>query len=126
VLLHLDVSLAEWLDGVALGQDPARVDEEAVRRSSVHSAKGHEWRATWVIGVEEGLMPYYRAIAAGKADPDSVALDEELRALYVALTRPRERLYLSACLQRTRGDRTEVRVPSRWLHALGPELLAVA
>jgi DNA helicase-2/ATP-dependent DNA helicase PcrA len=126
VLLHLDVSLAEWLDGIALGEDLARVDEEAVRLSSVHSAKGHEWRATWVIGVEEGLMPHYRAVAASKADPDSVALDEELRALYVALTRPRERLYVSACLQRTRGDRTEVRVPSRWLHALGPELLAVA
>ncbi|HET6319360.1 MAG TPA: ATP-dependent helicase, partial [Chloroflexota bacterium] len=123
LLRQLDTSLDEWLDRVALGDLTSPDAEEAVRLSSVHSAKGREWRATWVIGLEEGLVPHYRAIAASQASVDDGALDEELRALYVALTRARERLCLSACVQRISGDRVEPRQPSRWLHALGPELL---
>jgi superfamily I DNA/RNA helicase len=44
----------------------------------------------------------------------------------VALTRVRERLFMSYCRQRERGGRIEFRQPSRWLHALPPELLAWA
>jgi DNA helicase-2/ATP-dependent DNA helicase PcrA len=123
---RVDVPLAEWLDGVALGEDLVLADEEVVRLSSVHMAKGREWRATFAIGVEEGLFPHSRAIAAANASPDADALDEELRGLYVALTRARERLYVSACRQRSRGDRFEPRQPSRWLRALPPDLLASA
>jgi DNA helicase-2/ATP-dependent DNA helicase PcrA len=123
---RVDVSLAEWLDGVALGEDLMPGDEELVRLSSVHLAKGREWRATFVVGVEEGLFPHFRAIAAAGTGRDADALDEELRGLYVALTRSRERLYLSACRQRSHGERSEPRQPSRWLRALPPDLLAAA
>ena len=129
LLQQLDSPLDEWLDRAALGEIAGQADQEAIRLSSVHAAKGHEYRATFVVGVEEGLMPHYRAIAVAEAESgtnDESALDEELRGLYVALTRARERLWLSACLQRTRGDRLEPRQPSRWLHALPSELLAIA
>ena len=69
-------------------------------------------------------MPHYRAIRG--ADADEGALDEELRVLYVAITRARERLFLSACRQRSRGNQPERRQPSRWLSALPQALIAPA
>src|SRR5438132_928817 len=114
----------DWQDSTALGEDVAPSDEETVRLSSMHTAKGREWRATFVVGVEDGFVPHARALAQASGEPLDDALDEELRAFYVALTRARERLFLSACLRRSSGDRTEVRQISRWLHALPPNLLA--
>jgi DNA helicase-2/ATP-dependent DNA helicase PcrA len=122
---RVDVSLAEWLDSTALGEELAPADDDATRLSSVHMAKGREWRTTFVVGVEEGLVPHYRARSRSGASPaGDDALEEELRAFYVALTRARERLFLSACTQRSPGDRIEARQPSRWLHALPADLLA--
>jgi len=83
-------------------------------------------RATFLVGVEEGLIPHYRAVAESTSGGDSEALDEELRGLYVALTRARERLYLSACRQRSNGASSESRQPSRWLNALPADLIASA
>jgi len=113
-----DVGLAEWLDALAMGEevDPTAQDE-ATRLCSVHQSKGKEWRAVFLIGAEEGLVPHYHALQ------DDDALGGELRLLYVALTRVRERLFISYCRQRERGGKLEPRQPSRWLHALPPELL---
>ena len=72
------------------------------------------------------MLPHYRALRGRDGGPDEAALEEELRVLYVALTRPRERLYISYCRQRSRGGQMETRYPSRWLYALPPELLAPA
>ena len=77
-------------------------------------------------GLEESVLPHYRALRGRDGGPDEAALEEELRVLYVALTRPRERLYISYCRQRSRGGQMETRYPSRWLYALPPELLAPA
>jgi DNA helicase-2/ATP-dependent DNA helicase PcrA len=119
-----ELPLVEWLDAVALGDDPTPLDQEAVCLSSIHRSKGREWRATFAVGLEEGLIPHRRAAAEALVpDIDGDALDEELRVCYVALTRARERLFLSACQARTQGERIERRQPSRWLHALPPELL---
>jgi DNA helicase-2/ATP-dependent DNA helicase PcrA len=95
-----------------------------VHLSSVHLAKGREFRTTFILGAEEGLVPHYRAIRG--ADAGEAALEEELRVLFVAVTRARERLHLSACRERTRDSQTERRQPSRWLAALPSELLAPA
>jgi DNA helicase II / ATP-dependent DNA helicase PcrA len=76
---RVDVSLAEWLDATALGEDLVSADEEAIRLSSVHMAKGREWRATFMIGLEEGLVPHYRALVQAQEHPDGDALEEELR-----------------------------------------------
>ena len=124
-----DADLSDWLDGLALGEnvDPAP-DAEATRLSSIHQSKGGEWRATFVPGLEEGILPHYRALRTERSERDQAvveeALREELRVGYVALTRPRERLVLSYCRTRERGGRLEARQPSRWLYALPPEFLA--
>jgi DNA helicase-2/ATP-dependent DNA helicase PcrA len=121
---QVELPLEEWLDTAATGDELIPTDEEAIHLSSVHLAKGREWRATFVVGLEEGLIPHYRAIVAAETDHD--ALDEELRGLYVAVTRPRERLFFSACLHRSNGERREPRQPSRWLYAVPPDLLVAA
>jgi len=125
-----DAELGDWLDGLALGDivDPTP-ELQAARLSSIHQAKGREWRATFIPGLEEGILPHYRALRPTSdtlADAATVeeAPREELRVGYVALTRPRGRLYLSYCRTRERGGTVEARQPSRWLYALPPDLLA--
>jgi len=119
-----ELPLAEWLVALALGDELVPVADEVTHLSSVHQAKGKEWRTTFAVGVEEGLVPHYRAVSG--SDAGEAALEEELRVCYVALTRGRERLYVSACRERSRGSQTERRQPSRWLSALLPELLVRA
>jgi DNA helicase II / ATP-dependent DNA helicase PcrA len=121
VVQRAEVSLGEWLDALAMGEevDPT-AQNQVTQLCTVHQAKGREWRAVLLAGVEEGIIPHHHALQ------DDDALDGELRLLYVALTRVRERLFLSYCRQRERGGRVELRQPSRWLHALPPELLFTA
>ena len=83
-------------------------------------------RVVFLPGLEESVLPHYRALRGRDGKPDEAALEEELRVLYVAFTRPRERLYLSYCRERSHGGQMETRHPSRWLYALPPELLAPA
>jgi DNA helicase II / ATP-dependent DNA helicase PcrA len=91
-----EVGLGEWLDALAGGEDvdPVESDREATRLSSIHTAKGREWRVVFLPGLEESVLPHYRALRGRDGKPDEAALEEELRVLYVAFTRPRERLYV--------------------------------
>jgi DNA helicase-2/ATP-dependent DNA helicase PcrA len=118
VIQRVDVSLAEWLDVLALGEE---VDvtglDESVRLCTIHQSKGREWRTVFLVGVEEGLIPHLHSLQ------DDDALQGELRLLYVAMTRVRERLFASYCRERNTNGRLDQRQPSRWLYALPPELL---
>ncbi len=86
---------------------------QGVTLASLHSAKGLEWDAVFLVGLSEGLMPISFADT-----PDSV--DEERRLLYVGITRAREHLALSWSTSRTPGGRAS-RKPSRFLDGLRPE-----
>ena len=126
VAAQSELSLGAWLDAIAVGDDvgPAHVIQEATHLSSIHAAKGREFRAVFLPALEESELPHYRALAGRDGNPDDEALEAELRLLYVGLTRPRERLYLSHCLERSREGEAEIRQPSRWLSALPPDLIA--
>ncbi|TKV29666.1 ATP-dependent DNA helicase UvrD2 [Arthrobacter sp. NamB2] len=86
---------------------------QGVTLASLHSAKGLEWDAVFLVGLSEGLMPI------SFADTQE-AIDEERRLLYVGITRARIHLALSWSTSRSPGGRAS-RKPSRFLDALRPE-----
>jgi DNA helicase-2/ATP-dependent DNA helicase PcrA len=91
---------------------------QGVTLASLHSAKGLEWDAVFLVGLSEGLMPISFADT-----PEDV--DEERRLLYVGITRAREQLNLSWSSARTPGGRAN-RKPSRFLDGLRPDSVASA
>ncbi len=126
VLDSADQDLASWLADLQSGEDmDHRVDDrERVVLSTIHRAKGDEWRTAFLIGFEEGLLPHHRALRNEPYDAD--ALQDELRLAYVAVTRARERLYMTYCRERRRGEHLERAQPSRFLRSLPAGLLARA
>ena len=84
---------------------------------TMHSAKGLEFPVVFVVGAEEGIFPGIRAI--GEQDE----MEEERRLCYVAMTRAKERLYLTCAGQRMLFGRTSSNRPSRFLDEIPPEHL---
>ncbi|EST38559.1 ATP-dependent DNA helicase [Streptomycetaceae bacterium MP113-05] len=85
---------------------------QGVTLASLHSAKGLEWDAVFLVGLTEGMMP----ITYAKTDEQ---VEEERRLLYVGVTRARRHLALSWALSRSPGGRANRR-PSRFLAGLRP------
>ena len=114
-----ELSLAGFLDEIALytdldSHDP---DEDAVVMMTMHSAKGLEFPTVFVVGMEEGIFPGIRSI--GEAEE----MEEERRLCYVALTRAKQRLYLTCAGQRMLFGRTSNNRPSRFAGEIPAELL---
>lgn len=95
---------------------------QGVTLASLHAAKGLEWDAVFLVGVADGTLPISHALAHG---PDSEAVEEERRLLYVGVTRARVHLALSWALSRTPGGR-QTRRPSRFLNGIAPQTGAEA
>ncbi|MCI7474306.1 MAG: UvrD-helicase domain-containing protein [Clostridiales bacterium] len=112
-------SLAGFLDEIALYTDLDSHDpsEDCVVMMTMHSAKGLEFPVVFVIGVEEGIFPGIRAIG----EPDE--MEEERRLCYVAMTRAKEKLYMTCASQRMLFGRTNSNRPSRFLGEIPPELV---
>ncbi|MDG6910190.1 MAG: UvrD-helicase domain-containing protein [Nitrososphaerota archaeon] len=128
--------LSSWLQELLpSGDGPEDGVDDRVVLTTIHGAKGGEWKAVFVVGVEEGLLPHAHALlsndphASDDNDPsqsifsETSSLEEELRVAYVAVTRPRELLYLTCCRTRQRGERIQPRHPSRFLRNLPPDVL---
>jgi DNA helicase-2/ATP-dependent DNA helicase PcrA len=77
----------------AVGATQAESDSEAVCLSSVHQAKGLEWRVVFVVWLAEGRFPSNRVI--DEDDEENSGLEEERRLFYVAVTRAKDELYLT-------------------------------
>ena len=110
-------SLAGFLDEIALytdldAHDP---DEDCVVMMTMHSAKGLEFPVVFVVGVEEGIFPGIRAIG----EPEE--MEEERRLCYVAMTRAKEKLYMTCASQRMLFGRTNNNRPSRFLGEIPEE-----
>ncbi len=91
-----------------------------VQIMTIHAAKGLEFFAVFVIGAEEGIIPHERSIE------QSGGVEEERRLFYVAVTRAKQRLFLSHCTFRSRGrgpSRDRERSVSRFLSAIPQSLL---
>lgn len=119
--------LAGFLDAVSLATEVERgADTGGLTLSTIHAAKGLEWPVVFVVGVEEGLLPHVRALGRGgeAGNGDGEAIEEELRLCYVAVTRARERLYLTAARHRAGAGGTAAVTPSRFLGCLPAALVA--
>ena len=73
-------------------QNEKKDKSEAITLSSVHQAKGLEWRAVFVIWLTDGMFPNSRVIE--EDDDEESGLEEERRLFYVAVTRAKDELYL--------------------------------
>jgi DNA helicase-2/ATP-dependent DNA helicase PcrA len=87
---------------------------QGVTLASLHAAKGLEWDAVFLVGLTDGTLPISHALSHG---PDSEAVEEERRLLYVGITRARVHLALSWALAQAPGGR-QGRKPSRFLSGL--------
>jgi len=104
--------IAEFLDHAALVSDADSVDERsAISLLTVHNAKGLEFAAVFVAGLEEGLFPHSRSLNSIEM------LEEERRLFYVGMTRARKLLYLTFARSRRRfgGGPQEASIMSRFL-----------
>jgi DNA helicase-2/ATP-dependent DNA helicase PcrA len=106
--------LAAFLTHAALeaGDNQAQAGQDAVQLMTVHSAKGLEFDCVFITGLEEGLFPHDNSVA------DADGLEEERRLMYVAITRARNRLYLSFSQTRVLHGQTRYNVKSRFVDEL--------
>lgn len=107
-------SLAAFLEDAALAADADEYDEaaDAVTLITLHAAKGLEFGAVFIVGMEEGICPHSRSL------DDANQLEEERRLLYVGMTRARRRLYLTYTAHRTQYGDSSPRQPSRYFKDL--------
>jgi len=109
----------EFLERVALlsEQDDLAGDTSRVTLMTMHNAKGLEFPVVFLVGMEDAVFPHHRALG----DPDE--MEEERRLAYVAMTRARERLYLTSAWSRTLYGGTNANPPSRFLKEVPAELI---
>ena len=117
-------TLADFLERVALVADSDQVPAEGERGGqvtlmTVHTAKGLEFPVVFVTGMEDGTFPHQRSLG------DEGELEEERRLAYVAITRARERLYLTRAAVRSAWGTPQEMPPSRFLDDIPAELLDV-
>ncbi|HKO74122.1 MAG TPA: UvrD-helicase domain-containing protein [Gaiellaceae bacterium] len=109
-------TLSEFLQQISLFSDQDAIEEERslVTLMTLHNAKGLEFRAVFLIGMEEGVFPHSRSI-------EEQGLEEERRLCYVGLTRAQERLVLTHAAARSLWGSRGYNLPSRFLDELPQE-----
>ena len=112
--------LTAFLDHIALVTDLDSLQtEKGVSLMTLHSAKGLEFKAVIVAGLEDGLLPHFNSQGARED------VEEERRLLYVGMTRARERLYLSCCRRRRIAGRYQDQAESPFLEELPDHLVEI-
>jgi DNA helicase-2/ATP-dependent DNA helicase PcrA len=114
-------ALEMFIEQVALVQDHDQSGNEdgVVTLMTLHSAKGLEFKAVFIVGAEEGLFPHSRALM------DSSEMEEERRLCYVGITRAKERLYLIYATERNIYGRIQCNPKSRFIENIPEHLLDV-
>ena len=114
-----DVKLEEYLQTLSLLTDADETDEgNYITIATIHGVKGLEFRCVFIVGLEEGIFPSLRS------DTTTADVEEERRIMYVAITRARERLWLTNAGRRFRFGKTESNPVSRFVKESG--LIAAA
>lgn len=112
-----EATLSDYLQQITLYSDTDEMDDgDYVTIATIHAVKGLEFRCVFLAGLEDNIMPTSRAID----DPE--ALEEERRLMYVAITRARERLWLTRSKSRYLYGKREPSMRSRFVEELKKEL----
>ncbi|NKB86947.1 MAG: AAA family ATPase [Acidobacteria bacterium] len=113
-------SFEAYLDRAALvaDADSSKGSRGGVHLTTIHAAKGLEFDTVFVVGLEEGLFPHASALDEGH-------LEEERRLAYVAMTRARKNLFLSAARTRRIQGRERIQLASRFMGEIDPRHLVV-
>ena len=113
-------ALSAFLESVALVSDTDNLEDaaDAVTLITLHQAKGLEFRAVFIVGMEEGLLPHIRSLE------DEAEMEEERRLAYVGVTRAKERLYLLRAFRRGFRGMSGPSLPSRFLADIPRRLVA--
>ena len=112
-------TLAEFLEAASLVADSDQLDGDgtAVSLMTMHIAKGLEFPAVFLVGMEDGIFPHMRSLG------DPVELEEERRLCYVGITRAERHLYVSHAWSRMLWGNTSSNIPSRFLNEIPAELV---
>ncbi len=113
------VNLEDFLEDISIVADTAdhKDDDNVLTLMTMHSAKGLEFKVVFLIGMEEGIMPHSMSLNDGKE------LEEERRLCYVAITRAKEKLYISNAKKRMLFGKTNVFPPSRFISEIDSNLI---
>jgi DNA helicase-2/ATP-dependent DNA helicase PcrA len=108
-----------FLETVALTANTDELDGDGSQVSlmTLHTAKGLEFPAVFVVGLEDGIFPHFRTLG------EPLELEEERRLFYVGITRARRHLAISHAWMRTIWGRTQHNIPSRFLGEIPSELI---
>ncbi len=112
-------TLTEFLEAASLVSDSDELDGDSTTVSlmTLHIAKGLEFPAVFLVGMEDGVFPHLRALG------DPVELEEERRLCYVGITRAERHLFLSHAWSRMLFGRSGANIPSRFLKEIPSELV---
>lgn len=121
--LPLGDGVMKFLEDAALrsDQDALRESPEGVRLLTVHASKGLEFRVVFIVGLETGLFPHERASRSQKIED----AEEERRLFYVALTRAKEKVFLTHASYRTIFGSRSITIPSEFLYDIPSELMEI-
>ncbi len=111
-------TLEEFLENVALVADQDTItDSNAPTLLTLHAAKGLEYGAVFIVGLDDGIIPHSRSFD----EPEQ--MEEERRLFYVGITRAKDRLYLLRAIQRGGRGMSEETYPSRFIDDIPTDLL---
>jgi len=116
-------SLYTFLNRITLQSRDDLADEDdrgKVNLMTIHAAKGLEFDIVFLLGVEEGIIPHARAL-----DESEENIEEERRLFYVAITRAKEKLYLSSCRRRKIMREVLECTPSPFIEEIPAELVEI-
>ena len=113
------VNLEDFLEDISLVADVSEHNDndEAITLMTMHSAKGLEFKVVFLAGMEENIMPHSMSLQ------DKDGIEEERRLCYVAITRAKERLYITNAKRRMLFGNTNMNPPSRFIGEIEPSLI---
>ncbi|MBP5403157.1 MAG: UvrD-helicase domain-containing protein [Treponema sp.] len=118
---NTDANLYTYLNRITLlSRDDAddENDRGKVNLMTIHASKGLEFPVVFIAGAEDGLIPHARSIEDGEGN-----IEEERRLFYVAITRARDKLFISSCQKRKRMQAVVECQPSRFLDEIPANLV---